>query len=295
MSQLALPNIAVTKEINGIEMGVLQDGTPYLSSRGLAELCGVSPSAVITHVANWRNGDRSSALAQYLQQKGISNRLLYTETGNRVQAHLEEVVIAFLEYYSFHSKPPIQKAQLALSTLLRGGFRLFVYKSVGYNIQIRPPASWQKFHDRLLLNPPPDGYFSVFKETADFVLTAIGEGFQVDEHTVPDISVGRTWSDHWTKNKLEQRYGSRIKDIHTYPDYFPQSARNPVEIHVYPDEAIGEFRRWMKREYIPNKFPSYINGKVQKGSLPASAANKIVRAIQQPKPRPFLPPGRKSP
>lgn len=294
MTQLVLPRVAVTKEIDGIEMGVLQDGTPYLSSRGLAELCGVSPSAVITQVANWRNGDRSSALAQHLTQKGITDKLLYIETGTRVQAHTENVVLAFLEYYAFHSKPPIQKAQLALSSLLRAGFRLFVYKAVGYSVQVLP-TSWQKFHDRLLLNPAPDGYFSVFKEISDFVLGAIKEGLQVDEHTVPDISVGLAWSKYWTTNNLESRFGPRKRDIHVYPDYFPQSSAKPVEIYIYPDEAIAEFRRWMKREYIPAKFPNYLSSKVQKGSLTASTANKIVQSLQPAKSRPVLPPGRPKP
>ena len=54
MAQLRLPAVAVSKEIDGIEMGVLKDGTPYLSNRGLAALCGVSPNVVITHVAQWR-------------------------------------------------------------------------------------------------------------------------------------------------------------------------------------------------------------------------------------------------
>lgn len=294
MAQLVLPRVAVTKEIDGIEMGVLQDGTPYLSSRGLAELCGVSPSAVITHVANWRNGDRSSALAQHFTQKGITDKLLYIETGTRVQAHTENVVLAFLEYYAFHSKPPIQKAQLALSTLLRAGFRLFVYNAVGYSVQVLP-TSWQKFHDRLLLNPAPDGYFSVFKEIADFVLGAIKEGLQVDEHTVPDISVGLAWSRYWTTNNLESRFGPRKRDTHVYPEYFPQSSANPIEISIYPDEAIAEFRRWMKREYIPTRFSNYLSSKVQQGSLPASTANKIVQSLQPAKSRPVLPPGRPKP
>lgn len=219
MAQLSLPVVAISKEIDGIEMGVLKDGTPYLSSRGLAALCGVSPSVVITHVAQWRNGERSSALAKYLIEKGISDQSLYVEVKDqRLQPHPEHIVIAFLEYYAFKSKPPVEKAQDALGILLRASFRIFVYRSVGYNLVFDP--DWQKYHDRLLLNPSPEGYFSVFHETSEHVLKAIRQGLSVDEHTIPDISVGITWSKYWVQNNLDNKYGLRAKDAHIYPDYY---------------------------------------------------------------------------
>lgn len=33
-------------EIEGVAMGVLNDGTPYLTGRGLAEMCGVHHSVI---------------------------------------------------------------------------------------------------------------------------------------------------------------------------------------------------------------------------------------------------------
>ena len=35
-------DVEVEKEINGIQMGVLKGGTPYLTQTGLAKLCGVA-------------------------------------------------------------------------------------------------------------------------------------------------------------------------------------------------------------------------------------------------------------
>lgn len=279
MAQLSLPVVAISKEIDGIEMGVLKDGTPYLSSRGLAALCGVSPSVVITHVAQWRNGERSSALAKYLVEKEVYDTSLYVEVKDqRLQPHPEHIVIAFLEYYAFKSRPPIEKAQHALGILLRAGFRLFVYQAVGYNQSL--DSDWQKYHDRLILNPAPDGYFSVFHETSEYNLKAMRKGLVIDEHTVPDISVGMTWSRYWTQNNLDTKYGVRQKDNHIYPDYFPQSAANPVEIYVYPLDALPEFRRWLQRDYFPTKFPTYIQGKVGKGHLPLAKATQIIHALQ---------------
>lgn len=35
--------IVVEKEVDGVGMGVLNDGTPFLNMRGLARMCGVDP------------------------------------------------------------------------------------------------------------------------------------------------------------------------------------------------------------------------------------------------------------
>lgn len=40
-------------EIDGIQMGVLSNGTPYLTMRGLAIMCSVAPSVIQGIAANW--------------------------------------------------------------------------------------------------------------------------------------------------------------------------------------------------------------------------------------------------
>jgi hypothetical protein len=42
---------------------------------------------------------------------------------------------------------------------------------------------------------------------------------------------------------------------------------------------MGEFRTWMEEKYIPQKFPSYIKGKVEQGLLPPSAAELFLAEI----------------
>jgi hypothetical protein len=46
----------VEKDVGGIGMGVLSDGTPYLNQRGLAALCGVRNAHIGTISSQW--GDR---------------------------------------------------------------------------------------------------------------------------------------------------------------------------------------------------------------------------------------------
>ena len=61
---------------------------------------------------------------------------------------------------------------------------------------------------------------------------------------------------------------NRIKDTTCIQTIIPKAAANPVEIHLYPLDALPAFRRWLQNEYFPTKFPNYIQSKVSKGSLP---------------------------
>jgi hypothetical protein len=52
---------------DGIEMGVMNNGTPYLGARGLASLCGVFPSVIITLIKDWeklRKNERGNYMFQ---------------------------------------------------------------------------------------------------------------------------------------------------------------------------------------------------------------------------------------
>jgi hypothetical protein len=42
-------------ERDGVDMGVLSDGTAFLSGRGLARLCGVSVSVIAELLADWNH------------------------------------------------------------------------------------------------------------------------------------------------------------------------------------------------------------------------------------------------
>ena len=45
--------VAVEREIDGVGMGVLSDGTPFLNIRGLARMCGVNHASIIRITADW--------------------------------------------------------------------------------------------------------------------------------------------------------------------------------------------------------------------------------------------------
>jgi hypothetical protein len=263
-------------------MGVLEGGTPYLSGRSLAALSGVAPSAIIKQAQLWSEGKRNK-LGQMLVAQGFNRDSLYfsiTVNGTPVNAYTDDVCTIVLEYYAFESEAKSPKALANFRKLASASLRLFIYRSTGYDPQNRIPEKWTQFHDRLLLNPTPLGFFSVFREMSDIVLTSIQRGLIVDSHTIPDGSVGIYWAKHWKADDLEEIYGLARKHPHAYPSYFPQAQANPfIEAWVYPLAALGAFRMWMQDVYLPEKFRGYLEGKVAKGFLQLSAAELILSAF----------------
>jgi hypothetical protein len=282
MSQLVIKQVmvAVTNEVAGVEMGVLADGTPYLTGRGLSTICGTAPSTIIEHAKSWLEGQRDGKFHGFLVGQGVDQESLYIKTRHRkrdVHAYSDSISMLILEYYAFEAKNEL--AQRSYRFLARKSLRDFIYARTGYDPARQVPQNWRQFHDRLELNLVPRGYFSVFREMTDVVIASIRAGLAVDEHTVPDISVGRMWSKHWEEGGLAARCGERIRYEHNYPDYFPQADSNPQQPWAYPNASLGEFRDWLMSEYLPEKYPDYLDGKVRKGELPADTARQVLAAV----------------
>ena len=139
----------------------------------------------------------------------------------------------------------------------------------------------RKYFDRIDMNSrtvDPE-HFCVFHEIAQMAPELLHAKVPLDEHTMPDISVGILWGKHWQDNNLDEKYGPRSQYGHVYPSYFPQAKCNPVEAWQYPLDALPEFHRWLRGSYIPVCFPRYMQNKVKGKSLPASVAQQAVEAF----------------
>lgn len=278
-------------EVDGVEMGVLSDGTPYLHLRGLARMCDVDHSVIQRLSANWdeeKTKPRGKKINALLRAQGFSGNSLFIKTrGNsgEIHAFTDAVCMAILEYYAFEANQ-LSNSGVALRNyrlLARDSFRSFIYKNCHYDPSAHISDSWKNFHERILLNEQmPSGYFSIFKEIADLVLRMIQQGCALDHHTVPDASVGIVWSKEWSEKEYDSKFGARQKFAHFYPDWFPQSAVNPVEAWIYPDESLATFRRWMEQKYLPENFPNYVATKVKKGALREGQAQKLLQAVKRP-------------
>jgi hypothetical protein len=276
------------KEIHGIGMGVLSDGTPFLTQRGLARLCGVENAHIGTISTQWSEypeKPRITKVKELLASRGLfieEPHIVLEHDSKPLFAYPDSVCLAILEYYAFEAGGNAKDEARKNFRILAGkALQDFIYTQVGYDPDNSVPVSWRQFHDRVSLtyDSVPDGYFGVFKEISDMIVTLGQAGAHIDSSFVPDISVGLSWSKHWHDNNLAEQYGERARWDHNYPDYFPQSASNPQPAWCYPDAALAEFRRWMRETYIgEGKFVRYIQSQVKKNTLPASFVQLAISA-----------------
>lgn len=263
-------NISVEDTFNGIEMGVLQNGIPYLTQSGLASFCGISRGNISEIANEWASCQahgvftkgRMEFISSYLQQEGYNEPDLYIsflKNGTLTYAFPDIVCMAFLEYYAFVSERTSKTiAQQNYRNLARLGLRDYIYHALRY----QPEDPWRHYHNRVSImqssGSVPDGYFIVFNEIAGLMVDLIHAGLAINMFTVPDISVGNTWARYWKEQNLTSKFGEIKKCNHYYPEEFNQSQSNPQSINAYSDAALGEFRKWFKFIYLPTKFPNYI-------------------------------------
>lgn len=286
--QLHLPlEIAAEREIDGVGMGVLNDGTPFLTLRGLARMCSVDIASIVRMTAQWLDTPlrpREAKIRELVRAQGFDDSVAFIavqKMGIVQHAVPPAVCMAVLEYYAFEAKADNDHAEKSYRTLARKGFSDFIYSQVGYNPTGSVSVAWQQFHDRVTLSyhAVPAGYFSVFKEVADMLVTLIREGADLGPSFIPDISVGIHWGKHWTTDNLDIVFGDRIKYSHNYPAYFAQAASNPQPVFCYPDDALGEFRKWVREFYIPTKMPNYLSDKVKQGQIASAKATAAIAAF----------------
>lgn len=279
--------VAAETEIDGVGMGVLTDGTPFLNIRGLARMAGVDHTTIIAITTNWQTTPlkpREQKIRELVRAQGVDDSLAFIaleRNGTIHHAIPSAVCMAILEYYAFEARTESDTAAKSYRVLARKGFNDFIYAQVGYNPSGASDVAWQQFHDRVSLayHTVPAGYFSVFKEIADMFVTMLRAGARLGKDFIPDISVGLAWSKHWQAENLDVVFGDRIRYEHSYPSYFPQSASNPQPAFCYPDDALGEFRKWFREKYLTTNMPKYLTDKVRAGHLPASAATAAIEAF----------------
>lgn len=206
-SQLVLDiGVEVQRDVNGVEMGVLENGVPFLTQTGLAKICGVARSVIFDITQDWAEHyadlvmtkDRISWIKEYLFRNGYTEPKLYIETikdGAPHYAYPDVVAMAIIEYYAFEAKNKTQPALDNYRRLATFGLQKFIYQALGYT----PPDKWKYHHDRisLLQDGAPDGFFIVFHEVSGMIVDLINADLLVNDKTIPDISVGRCWSDYW--------------------------------------------------------------------------------------------------
>jgi hypothetical protein len=279
--------VAAEIEIDGVGMGVFTDGAPFLTLRGLSRMCGVDIAAIVRMTAAWQDvppKPREQKIKELIRAQGADDSVAFIgfmKNGVIHHAVPAAVCMAVLEYYAFEARGDNAQAAQSFRALARKGFNNYIYALVGYNPNGSPNIAWQQFHDRVSLSyhTVPAGYFSIFKEVADMLVTLIRQGAELGSNFVPDISVGTRWAKFWKEQNLEVLYGERRQYDHFYPNYFPQAPSNPQPAQCYPDDALPEFRKWVRTKYLPDYLPTYLNTKVSQGQIAAPKAAAAIAAF----------------
>lgn len=291
-SQMKLDlGVEVESDVEGVEMGVLENGMAYLTQRGLAAMSGAARSTIQEISKEWEDNygtgmeppGRVRWFSDYLRDAGYDVPTLYMETernGTPHYAYSDIVCMAFIEYYAFEAQRKNETAMANYRRLARYGLNKFIYDALGY----KPTDKWAFFNDRvsLLNDATPEGHFIVFKEVTGMIVDLIRAGLPISDKTIPDISVGQVWGKHWTDNSFSSRFGERCGYSHNYPSYYPQAKSNPQQAWAYPEDALPEFRRWFRNIYLPTKYPTYILKKASVLSGGRDQAEQIAN-LYQPK------------
>lgn len=277
-------------EIDGVGMGVLSDGTPFLTGRGLARLCGIANPRIVEMGQTWdleSPPPMTAGVKNILKGRGIEIEKPYveiTQASGSFYAYTDALSLAVLEYYAFDALNTTEQAKNNFRLLAGKALEQFIYTQVGYDPNNHVPVVWRQFHDRVSLtyNSLPPGYFGIFKEISDMIVTLGQNGLHIDSTFVPDGSVGSIWATHWRNGDFDEKFGPRKRWNHNYPEYFPQAKSNPQHAWCYPDSALAEFRRWFREDYVgKGKFATYLGTKVKQKALPASFAQLAIEAYTQ--------------
>lgn len=134
-------NLQIEKqiEVDGVGMGVLTDGTPFLTGRGLARLCGVSNARIVELSADWEEETRAltKSVKKMLEAKGIvvnAPHIEITQRSGAFYAYPDVVCIAVLEHYAFEAGAGIRDTAIQNFRLLAGkALHDFIYTQVGYD------------------------------------------------------------------------------------------------------------------------------------------------------------------
>ena len=118
-------NVEEQVEINGIEIGVVENGMPDLNGSGLARVCGPNCKALNRLGSDWTGEHakpRGRKILEHLEKASVKGDALFLPSehyGVAVNAYTEPVCFAILEYYAFAVDEPRTQAVQAFRTLAK--------------------------------------------------------------------------------------------------------------------------------------------------------------------------------
>ena len=263
-------------EISGfpIEVGILKDGTPFLSGRGLARACGISNSTLVgwgEFAPQLGDSHRAGKMANLLVTYGYKGDRLFSripdgtkfEGKANVSAYPYKVCMAFLDYYAFEANK--EEARNSLRILSEKQLPQFIYAALSQPPQLAIKPQPAPFRDRPSRDGIPVGYFTVSQLASEETVRSLPTVLAFDSPALLYLNIDKAWSRHWNIKKLREHYGERLLFPNITVDYFSQN-----NTYIYPTSALDAFKQWFNLKYIPERFPSYLQRKIkQRASLEA--------------------------
>lgn len=287
-------NLEVIKsiEVSGfpIEVGVLKDGTPFLSGRGLARACGISNSTLV----GW--GEVTPQLGDHHRAGKMANLLAtYGYEGDRfffripdgtkfegkanVSAYPYKVCMAFLDYYAFEANK--EEARNSLRILSEKQLPQFILEAIGQRPvkAIKPKyeptpriSEPSPFETRPLRDGIPVGYFAVAQLASGDQVRSLQTALNLDVDTIFPTHIEKAWNRFWDIKKLWEQYGERFPMPQKDEDFLP------ARTYIYPTSALDEFKQWLNLRYIPERFPSYLQRKIKQVNFSNTYINQLPQA-----------------
>jgi hypothetical protein len=256
-----------------VEVGILGDGTPFMSGRELARACGISNSTLVgwgEHTPQLGDENRAGKMAHLLATYRYEGDRFFlripdgTKFGHKanVSAYPYKVCLAFLDYYAFEANK--EAARNSLRVLSEQQLPQFIYQAIHGAPSNTDAPIMDPFRDRPLRDGIPVGYFTVAQlASREELRSRLREFFP--ELIIPETQLAKAWNHYWDVKKLGAQYGDRFP--------LPDQKNEPwsqMVTYVYPKAALEDFRQWLSLRYLPDRFPSYLQRKIKQCSWPAT-------------------------
>lgn len=236
------------------------EGRAYVSIRGAARLADIDAESIGKAL---RSADQKpSSLSEFLAEQGFRGA---DQTKWRNSGIPDTALALILEYYAYETQERYrsEQAKLCCRAFRAIGIRLWLQQSLNWNqrSQSQAPYFYQRILEFKRRTPKlPSGYFCIFNETIELVSALEQFGYNLPDHCIIDISIGKCFCNFMRKELNVEPDDVCLK----YPHWYPGQSHS-VKANLYPLELLPTFRNWLDSHYYRGQMLKYFKGNAPEG------------------------------